>query len=213
MAHLKRQQVPKEWPVHRKGTTFVVKPNFKGLPILVILRDVLKIAKNRKEVKRALYEKKVLLNGKIVREEKNSAVLFDVLTIVPSKENYRVELKENGKFKVKKISDAEAKGKVAKIINKKTLKGEKVQINLSDGRNVLSDMKCNVGDSIVMSFEKNKVEKCLALKEKTRVIVFSGKHAGKQGEVKKIKSERNMASLNVNGEDINVLIKQIMVIE
>jgi len=211
MSHLKRQKVPKNWPVHRKGTKYVVCPNFKGLPILIILRDILKVAQNRKEVKKALYAKNILLNGKVVSDEKNSAVLFDVITIVPAKEHYQIGLAENGKFKVEKISESEKK--VVKIINKKTLKGKKVQLNLSDGRNVLSDAKCNVGDSAVINFKKNKIDKFSELKEKAKVIVFAGKHAGKQGEVRKLKPERKMANLKTGDGEINVLIKQIMVVE
>ena len=61
MTHLKRQNAPKSWPIPRKGTTFVVRPNFgfsKGIPLLIILRDMLKIAENKKEVKKAIYMKK-----------------------------------------------------------------------------------------------------------------------------------------------------------
>ena len=211
MTHLKRQRIPKEWPIHRKGTKYVVTPNFKGLPILIILRDILKIAQNRKEVKRAIHEKNILLNGKVVRDEKNSALMFDILTIVPSKESYQVGLTEKGKFKVEKIS--EAGKKVAKIVNKKTLKGKKTQLNLSDGRNVLSDVKCNVGDSVLINFKDNKIDKCLEMKEKANVIVVAGKHAGKQGVIRKLKLERKMASLTSGKEEINVLIKQLMVVE
>ena len=52
--HLKRQNTPKSWPIHRKGTKYIVRPQFnprKGVPILILLRDMLKVAKNRKEVK------------------------------------------------------------------------------------------------------------------------------------------------------------------
>jgi len=105
-------------------------------------------------VKKALYAKNILLNGKIMKDEKNSALLFDVITNVPAKENYRIELSDKGKFKVEKVS--EAGKKIAKIMNKKTLKGKKTQLNLSDGRNVLSDVKCNVGDSVLINFKEIK---------------------------------------------------------
>lgn len=211
MTYLKRQKIPKNWPIHRKGTKYIVTPNFKGLPILIILRDILKLAQNRKEVKRALYNKNILLNGKAVKNEKNSALLFDVITNIPAKENYQIGLTEKGKFKVEKVS--EASKKIAKIMNKKTLKGKRTQLNLSDGRNVLSEVKCSVGDSVLISFKENKIEKCLGLKEKAGVIVVAGKHAGKQGVVRKLKPERKMASIVVGKEDINVLIKQLMVIQ
>jgi len=211
MTHLKRQRIPKNWPIHRKGTKYVVTPNFKGLPVLIILRDILKSAQNRKEVKRALHVGNILLNGKIVKDEKNSALLFDVITNVPAKENYQVGLTEKGKFKVEKVS--EAGKKIAKIMDKKVLKGKKTQLNLSDGRNVLSDVKCSVGDSIIINFKDNKIEKCLGMNDKAKVIVVAGKHAGKQGVVRKLKLERKMASVIVGEEDINVLIKQLMVVE
>ena len=84
MRHMKRQTMPKSWPVPRKGNKYVVRPNFgndKGLPILIMLRDILGVAKTRKEVKKALHEKNILINGKAVSNEKNVAVLFDIVTI------------------------------------------------------------------------------------------------------------------------------------
>ena len=211
MTHLKRQKIPKDWPINRKGTKYVVTPNFKGLPILIILRDILKLAQNRKEVKKALHAGHILLNEKIVKDEKNSASLFDVITNIPAKENYRIELSNKGKFKVEKVS--EAGKKIAKIMNKKTLKGKKIQLNLSDGKNVLSDVKCNIRDSVLISFKENKIEKCLSLKENAKVVVITGKHAGTQGIIKKLKPERKIASVTIGEEDINILIKQLMVIE
>ncbi len=214
--HLKRQKIPKKWPVPRKGTTYVVKPSFNlknGIPILVILRDILGIAQNKKEVKKAIHEKNILLNNKPIINEKHSALLFDIITIVPSKRNYKVELSENGKFKLNEIKEIEAGKKISKIINKKILKGKKEQLNLIDGRNFISTIKCNINDSVLIDFKKKGSEKCLSLKEKSNVIVFEGKHAGKKGIVNKINQERKIAELDIQGEKINVLIKQLMAIE
>lgn len=214
--HLKRQKVPKNWPIHRKGTTYVVNPNFglqKGIPILIILRDILKIAQNRKEVKRALHLKQILVNSKIARNEKNSVSLFDTITIVPSKNSYRLELSDKGKFKVEKIKETESLNKIAKIVNKKTLKGKKTQLNLSDGKNILSDLKCNVQDSVILDLKNKKIIKILPLKEKTNAIIFAGKHAGEKGIISKIKLEDKIAEININKKAVNVLIKQFMVIE
>ncbi len=216
MSHMKRHEVPKNWPVPRKGTTFVVTPNFgreKGLPILIVLRDVLKIAKNRKEVKRALHEKKILLNGKEVKDEKNSAQLYDVITLVPSKKNYKISLSGNGKFTVEETAEKDSDTKIAKVTGKKTLKKKKVQINLSDGRNFLSEIKCEVNDSVVVDFKGKKIGKILPLKEKANIIVIAGKHAGEKGQIEKIDTERKMVKISNGKERANVLIKQIMVTE
>ena len=216
MKHLKRQKVPTNWPVPRKGTAYVIKPysNIKnGVPLLIILRDMLKVAKTRKEVKRAIHERKILINGRQVRDEKNSAQLFDKITLVPSKKSYKINIAENGKFKMDEIKESETNQKIAKIIDKKLLKGKKIQINLSDGRNFISDIKCNVGDSVSIDFKNKKIEKCLPMGEGANVIVFAGKHSGKRGKILKLKKERKMVSLDAKGEKINVLIRQIMVTE
>ena len=216
MAHLKRHKVPKTWPIHRKGTTFVVRPNSNlndGIPVLVLLRDLLGIAQNRKEVKRAIHMKHLLVNGKLVRDEKNGVVMFDTLTIVPAKKSYRLGLSEKGKFVLDEIKEAETGSKVVKIINKKTLKGKKTQLNLSDGRNFISDVKCGVGDSVVIDFKAKKIVKCIPLSKKANVVVFGGKHAGAKGIINKINVERKMAELVIGENNVNVLIKQLMVVE
>jgi len=216
MRHMKRQTMPKNWPVARKGKKFVVRPshsNEKGLPILIILRDVLGVAKTRKEVKKAIHEKNLLINGRAVRNEKNSAVLFDVLTIVPSKKNYRIELTTNGKFKVEEIKATEAKTKIAKIVDKKTLKGKKTQLNLSDGSNTLYDKKCSTGESVIIDVKTKKIEKILPLKTKSKVLVYAGKHAGKQGTVDAIDEKNKMVVVNDGKTKSNILIKQTMVLE
>lgn len=214
--HLKRQEVPKSWPTKRKGSAFVVRPlsNLKkGLPILVVIRDMLNLAQNRKEVKTAKHMKNILLNGKIVKDERQGMVLFDVLTIVPSRKSYRLILSHKGKFDIEEIKELEANKKIAKIVNKKILNGKKVQLNLSDGRNYLSNIKCKTNDSALINFKENKIEKCLEFKEKANVFIFSGKHAGTQGAIEKLKLERKMVSVKTKEDKLNVLIKQLMVIE
>ncbi len=226
--HSKRETIPKSWPVPRKGTAYVVRPSHslkKGIPLLIVLRDLLKLARNRKEVKKALHEKKVALNNKPATDEKNPLLLYDVLTILPAKKHFRLELSEKGKFCLKEIPDSESGTKIAKIIDKKILKGNKTQLNLSDGRNFLSDIKCKVNDSVVIDLKNRKIEKCLPLKEKAKAVVFEGKHSGKRGEIIKIDNERKMVELSVESHEkntaekkgeskkINVLIKQLMVIK
>lgn len=214
--HLKRQKVPKNWPIERKGTAYIVRPNANlsnGIPILVALRDMLKLAQTRKEVKKAIHVKNLLLNGSPVKDEKNSISLFDTLTIVPSNESYKLSLSEKGKFQIEKINAGEETHKIAKIINKKILKGKKIQLNLSDGRNFLSDIKCNVNDSVLIDLKKKKIEKCLPLKEKGEVLVFAGKHAGKKANIDKINQVKKMAELTFEDKKINVLIKQLIIIK
>jgi len=223
MGHLKRQNISKNWPIARKGNTFAVKPlSKKGIPLLIILRDLLKIAQTREEVKKAIQRKHLLVNNRVVKDERIGLALFDTISILPSKIYYRLELSEKGKFELNKIKEDESNKKIAKIINKKTIAGKKIQLNLNDGGNFLVEPKfsCMVNDSAIINFKDKKIEKCLPLKEKSNAIIFAGKHSGKIGQIEKIISEqiqdskgRKMAIIDCKKEKINVLIKQLMVIE
>jgi small subunit ribosomal protein S4e len=196
MSHLKRHAIPKSWPIQRKGTAFVVQPNVgfaDSLPILIILRDLLKVAQNRKEAKKMIHMKSILVNEKEVRDEKQGVLLFDTITLVPSKKNYRLTVLKNEKLNIEEV------------------KGKKIQLNLSDGRNFLSNIKCKVNDSVLINFKSKKIEKCLPFEENSQVMVFAGKHSGEKGKVEKINQERKTAEINTGEEKINVLIKQFIV--
>jgi small subunit ribosomal protein S4e len=210
-SHMKRQTVPKNWPIPRKGNKFVLKKTSKGIPILILLRDVLEVCQNRKEVKKAIHTKDILVNSKPVFDEGKSLELFDILTLVPGKKHYQVNLNEKGKYSLEEVK--ETKTKIAKIVDKKTVKNKKVQINLSDGRNYLSDLKSKVNDSVIIDLEKNKISKVLPLKEKANMIVIGGKHTGAVGKIEKIIPELHMVEVESNKKKFRVLIKQLMVLE
>ncbi|MDO8623012.1 MAG: hypothetical protein Q7R52_02105 [archaeon] len=212
--YLKRQEVPKNWPIVRKGTAYIVKPKngFEfGVPILIILRDMLKFGKNRTEVKKAITSKFILLNNKLVKDDRTTALLLDTITILPSKKYYRINLNDKGKFIMEEIKENESTKKISKIRDKKMLNGKKIQINLIDGRNYISDIKSKIDDSVLIDFKTSKIEKCLPIKEGAEAIVFEGKHAGKRGTIKGINEKT--AELLSNKEKINVLTRQLMVVE
>ncbi len=213
--HTKRNVAPKNWPIPRKGTKYVVKPKSSlenSIPLLILLRDVLKITKTKKEVKQIIHEKKVKINSRGVISEKEGVMLFDVLVIKDFK-NYKLDLSEKGKFTLKEISEKDLGEKISKVINKKMLNKKKVQINLSDGRNYLSDLKCKVNDSVVVDLEKKKIVKCLELKEGAEVLIVKGKHAGERGKIDKIYPERKMVRVKEEDRKTQVLIKQMIVVK
>ncbi len=216
MSYLKRQNVPKSWPIPRKGTAYVVRPSSglnTGIPVLVILRNILKVAQTKKEVKNAINQKAILVNSKRLKDERQGIFLLDTLSLIPNNKHYRLELNENGKFSLKEIKLEESLKKISKIVNKKMLKGKKRQLNLMDGGNILSDIKCKVNDSILINLKENKIEKCLPLEKKAKVMVFSGKHSGEYGNIKEIDENKKMVKIDSKKGPLNILIKQLIVIE
>ena len=209
--HLKRNNIGKFWPVPRKGTKYlaVAMHNKKdSIPLIVIARDLLKIVRNKKELKRILNEKKIRINNKEIREINYPVCLSDVVTLPDAGKNYRAILSKNKKMQIQEITDKEAETKIFKVIGKKILAGKKIQLNLSHGVNILSKENVRIGDSVLINFEKKFIEKILPIKEKSKILVIKGKHMGKTGLISKIEGKE----LHVKIDDKNLMIKENEVI-
>jgi small subunit ribosomal protein S4e len=206
--HLKRNEVPRNWPIARKGTKSIVVPGHNkrnGIPVLILLRDILKLAKKRKEVERILREGKVKVNGKLIREDKFTMLLFDIMNV--EGKDYKLIL-ENKKFKLQETKDRE---KTLKITGKKILSGGIVQIQLNDGRNLLVKEKMKMGDSIVLNFDGKITEK-IELREGSKIVVISGSHIGEEGKVEKIDEKSKIAIIVIQKEKVNLGLGRIMAI-
>lgn len=206
--HLKRNKMPKTWPLKRKGTKYLVRPSHSlknSIPLLILLRDMLKIVKDRKEAKKIINLGKIKVNCKKVRDEKISLSLFDIVDLDGKK--FKLILK-NKKFNVDKVEREE---KIVKIVGKKILKGSKLQVNLSDGRNYVIKEKLKTGDSVVIDLKENKIKEVLEFKPGCKVLFMTGKHLG-EGGVVEIK-DKNSASVKIGNEKINSRINNLMVIK
>jgi len=205
--HVKRQTIAKKWLIPRKGTKYLVVPSHdkkNGLPILIILREILKVAENRKEVKRILQEKLVSVNDKEIKTENFSVLPFDIIKI--GQKSYELGFSEKGRFKIKETTRKEM---ILRVINKKILKNKKIQLNLLYGKNIISDEKVKVGDSLVI--KEKKIIKILPLEKGREAIIFAGGYKGKEGKIEKI--ENKIATLSYKNEKINVPVKSIMVVK
>ena len=137
MTHLKRHKIGKFWPIPRKGTKYLAVATHNkndAIPLVVIVRDVLKLVKNKKELQRIINKREIQINHKEIRETNYPVCLFDVINLPSIKKNYRAMLSTNKKMIFEEISDEEAKTKVFKVISKKTLSNKKMQLNLIHGK-------------------------------------------------------------------------------
>ena len=79
MTYITRKNTSNLWPISQKGTKYVIVPSHNrknGIPLLIVMRDILKLVKTRKELKKILLEKKILVNNKVAKEENLSMVLY-----------------------------------------------------------------------------------------------------------------------------------------
>jgi len=194
--HLKRLNAPKSWPIKRKETVWIVRPNpgahefAYSIPLTIALRELLKHAKTTREVKHIVYNKEVLVDGKRRKDIAYPVGLMDVISIPEIKENYRILFNNKGKITAIKIDDKEAKIKICKIKSKKLIKG-KTQLNTTDGRNLLIDKdEDKVGDSVVIELEKQKIVQHLKMEKGALIYLIGGKHISSVGNVEKIEKNK-----------------------
>lgn len=213
MTHLKRIAMPKSFPVRRKGREkFIVSSigNAREIPLLIMLRDICKLAKTRKEAKTLLRAGEILVNGKKISDEKFSMHLFDTLTIRKLAKHYRVILKNN-KFSIEEISEKEVSARICKIIGKKLISKGKIQLNLDNGYNIISDMKASLNDSVLFDFKTNKIAKHLPFKERAHVEVIGGSHIGVKGVINKIEGRK--IEIKTKEGIITIPIKNTLAVE
>ena len=60
-----------------------------------------------------------------------------------------------------------------------------------EGFNVITNEKAKVGDSVILSFKENKIQKVIPIEKGKNVYVFAGKHIGNKGKVNEIISKRD----------------------
>jgi small subunit ribosomal protein S4e len=191
---LKRQLAPRFWQVNRKSVRFILNtmpgPHTRkfSYPIGVVLRDLLHVCSNIREVKRSLNKGLISVDGKMIRHPNFPIGLMDTLEIKPSNQSYRF-VPSNGipLFPIKINSD-EKNLKLEKIKSKVTSKENLYQYCLHDGRTFLSKESYNVNDTCLIDLPKFGIKNHVQLKEGCTVIVTRGENAGNIGKVEEIKT-------------------------
>lgn len=217
--HIKKTQMPTTWPVSRKGKRkrFVAVPSHsvsKGISLLFLIRDVLKIVKTQKEAKHMTLNEMVKVNNQIRKDVNFPVLVFDTINLEKADLNYRLEI-VNKKFSLVKISAKDAENKITKIVGKKILGVKKVQMNLDDGQNFLTKEKFSVGGSVILNTKENKIVKILPLEKGAKVEIVMGKHAGEKGELSGFKELARGRNYIIKLEDKTVSLpyKTILVVE
>ncbi len=202
--HQKRLSVPKSWPVERKTETFTVKAGAgphgeSGVPLLIILRDVLGYVDSRKEARYALNQDNVVINGTPVNDEERPVGMFDIVAFDEREEYYRVFPDEGGRLALTPIDADSAQSKLGKIVNKQQITGGQTQLTLHDGQTLLVEegSEYDGGDSIVVGNEDGEIVAHFVYEEGALVTAVNGAHAGEIGTIDEIQVTPGSSQNNV----------------
>jgi len=188
--HQKRLAVPNSWPVERKTETFTTKAGAgphgeAGVPLVIVLRDVLGYVDSKKEARYALNQDAVLVNGDAVSDEARPIGMFDILAFVRREEYYRVFPDEGGRLALTPI-DADAAGsRLGKVVGKTQVTGGDFQLTLHDGTTLAVEDggAYDTDDSLVIDNETKEIVAHFEFEEGALVTAVDGQHAGRIGEI------------------------------
>lgn len=226
---LKRNPSPKFWPIHRKELPWVVKPSSgphsleNCLSLTLVFRDILGVAKTKKEVGKILSEGKVFVDGKVRQKTDFPVGLMDVISVSDMNKHFRVMPSHKG-LVLQSIEKEEANFKLARVEDRRTLP-EGVQVSLHDGSNILvkiADAKNPVEatyqtfDILKLSLPDKEVVSHLKTREGNIAIITGGKNIGKRGkivEIEKAEAKKRRSALvvieNEQGERFQTVLDYV----
>lgn len=210
---LKRNPSPRFWPIHRKELLWVEKPASgphsldNCLPLTLVLRDILGVAKTKREVGKILSKDKVIVDGKIRRKTDFPIGLMDVISISDLNKNFRVIPSHKG-LVLQTIEKDETSFKLARVEDRRTLP-EGVQISLHDGSNILvkladpknpNEVTYQTFDVLKLSLPDKEVISHMKTKEGNVAVITGGKNIGRRGkivEIEKTEAKKRRSALVV----------------
>ena len=222
--HQKRLSVPKSWPVERKTDVFTVKAGAgphgeDGVPLVVLLRDVLGYVDSKKEARYALSEDAILVNGQPINDERRPIGMFDILAFPGRGEYYRVFPDEGGRLSLTEIDEDAAGSRLGKIEGKQQVPGGDTQLTLHDGTNVVvdADSEYTPNDSVVVDNGDKSIVAHFPYEEGALVTAVSGNHGGKIGEIDTIEvtpgSGSNTVAVTTEDSEFETVEEYVVVID
>jgi len=189
--HLRTYSVPSTWTgVQKKEQQHITKPApgphglLLGMPLAVWFKNA-QIASTKREVTKLLNTTNVMIDGRRIKDTAFPLGFMDVIQLADGTAK-RVVFGKFGRLEL--VDTKKPDMKACRIIGKTKVKGGKLQLNLSDSRNILVDEKSEykTGDSITIELPSQKILERLPLKKGASIVLVEGKHIGEKGTVEDV---------------------------
>jgi small subunit ribosomal protein S4e len=184
--HMKRIAKPKAIPItDKKAFTWIKRtapgphPMRSSIPLVVLLRDVLKVAKTAREARSIMVQRLAEVDGVPRAAEDFPVGLMDVVGFPKADKYYRIVVDWKGRLQPMEVKKSDASKKLLRVVGKHVVPGAKISLTFHDGRNMYGDNHVRCGDSILVSLPDAKMVEHLKLAPGSRCLIREGKHAGK----------------------------------
>lgn len=192
---------------------------FESIPLLIIVRDILKLADTASDSKKIIKSKEIFVDGKPRLDYRYPVGLFDSIEVPKVDKQFRVVPSKKG-LELVEINKQESKQKLCRIKEKTMNKGGVLQLNLHDGKNILADKKTKTdyktGDSLLIELPTQKIIDHLKMDKGMLSIITSGQNRGTIAKIKEIiirrTREPNKIICEKDGKDFEAIVDYVFVI-
>jgi len=198
--HIKRMAAPNSWPITRKTSHWVSKPSpgphglEESMPLAMVIRDMLGLCDNAREARFIIGSRGIQVDGRVVTDNKFPVGLMDVVTVVKTKESYRMLVDYKARLRLIRIEDKEKDWKLARVDNKKVVRKGTVQLNLHDGRCILLPKdQYKTGDVLKLELPSQKIMKAIKLEKGSVALLVGGSHPGSLQTIENYQIRRGSA--------------------
>lgn len=190
----KRAEVPAFWKISKKDKRFVVRtepgphPKAYSYPLLVVIRDVLRLVKTNKVATQALNDGKIMVDGKVVKSPRYPVGLMDVIEISAIGKSFRI-VPSRGGLEPVEIPSSEKDLKLCIVKSKSTLRGAKRVCGLHDGRVIFPAAEVDIGpgDSCIVKVPGQEVQASFKLAKSGLALLTRGERSGEVVTVEDLK--------------------------
>lgn len=191
----KRAEVPAFWKISKKDKRFVVRtepgphPKAFSYPLLVVMRDVLGLAKTNKVATQALNDGKIMVDGKVVKSPGFPVGLMDVIGIPVIGKSFRI-VPSRGGLEPVEIPDSEKDLKLCMVTSKSTIRGAKTVLGLHDGRVIFPTTEVDIGpgDACIVKVPGQEFQASFRLAKNGLALLTRGERSGEVVTVEELKA-------------------------
>jgi len=200
--HMKRLNAPSHWMMGKLLGVYAPKARpgahkeRESLPLILILRNRLKLALNRNEAMLVTKQRFIFVDGRVKTDPKTPVGFMDVLSIPKGNDFYRVLYDVKGRFVLNRITEEASKFKLLKVRKVCTAANNVAVAHTHDGRTIrYPDPLIKAGDTVKFDIEEGKILDFIKFKVGVQVMVTGGANTGRVGRV--VDVERHPGSFDI----------------
>jgi len=180
-------------------------PLEKSIPLRIVVRDYLSLARTAKEADGAIANGDVLVDGKVRRAPDFPVGFMDVVKIPSLNRSYRVLMDHRGRLILFEIDPSEASMKLCKVVRKQNIKGKKIQLTLHDAKNITGELHdYKVGDVVKLGLPEQKLIERIPFEVGSIAMVTGGRNVSRVGRISEIRlivgTQPNIVTLKTDGD-------------